>query len=98
MRATSFVDDWCALVGSQGARQLINHKSAHRLIEDREVMLKGKLARLTNASARERWNENSGTAPMDFRWGRTRLIVNDIFDGLNRSADTDGEDADDAPA
>ena len=59
-----------------------DQRVAHELIEQRESQLKGKLARLTNANARERWNENSGTAQMDYRWGVTRDLLKDIFDGL----------------
>ncbi len=98
-RETTFVEAWCELVACQGARQLIEHQPAHQLIELRELDLKkANLARLTNPSARQHWNGNSGTAQMDFRWGRARQLLQDIFIGLNRTDDTDGEDADNAPA
>lgn len=96
-RATSFAEAWCDLIAKSGARRLRDQKGAHLLIEQRESQLKGKLARLTNASARERWNENSGTVQMDYRWGITRDLLKDVFDGLARIND-DEEDTENAPA
>jgi hypothetical protein len=84
------------LISKSGPRRLRDQRAAHELIEQRESQLKGKLARLTNASARERWNENSGTAQMDYRWGIARDLLKDIFDGLARA--NDDEDTENAPA
>jgi hypothetical protein len=96
-RATSFAEAWWDMVANPGPRRLRDHRAAHQLIEQREVQLKGKLARLANASARERWNENSGTAQMDYRWGITRVLLKDIFDGLALVNDEE-EDAEHASA
>ncbi len=92
VRAMGFAQSWWELVASVGASRIKDSNHAYRLIEEREVQLKGKLARLAHAPARERWNESSGTDQMDYRWGRTRVIMQDIFDGLNRR-DEEGNDA-----
>lgn len=84
-RATTFATAWWDMVASvPDPRRLRESKAADRLIEQREVQLKGNLARLANPSARERWNENSGTRQMDFRWWVTQALLKDIFEGLKR--------------
>jgi Family of unknown function (DUF6361) len=85
VRATTFATAWWDMVASvPDPRRLRVSKEADRLIEQREVQLKGNLARLANPSARERWNENSGTRQMDFRWWVTQALLKDIFEGLKR--------------
>ena len=43
-----------------------------------EIQLKRGMARLNNASARDRWNGASGAAPLSYRWSNVRTIVGDI--------------------
>lgn len=89
-RATTFAESWWDMVAKGGARRICDSNVAHRLVKEREVQLKGKLARLANLSARERWNQNSGTGQLDYRWGITQTLLKDIFDGLPQVDDPNG--------
>ena len=56
-----------------------------RLVREREVQLKRGRARLTNPRRLELWGGRSGTGRMAYRWGATKVLLKDIFDGLERS-------------
>jgi hypothetical protein len=82
-RARQFIDLWIELVlNAADASAIIDAKLARQLVEQREVQLKGGLARMTNQRARELWNGAAGTAQMDLRWRSARRIVVDILSGL----------------
>jgi hypothetical protein len=91
-RAMNFAEAWWELVASRGARAISKDQAAHRLVKEREAHLKGKLSRLNNESARKRWQEPSGSGQLDYRWGITQVILNDIFDGLAQVADEEGDE------
>lgn len=78
-----FVDDWISLVANGEHRS----ERARQLVQNREVLLKGGRSRLANASAREQWNGEAGTAGLDYRWTIARSFLTDVIDGLNRSED-----------
>jgi hypothetical protein len=63
-----------------------------KLVANREGQLKGGRARLRreNLRARDRWQGDVDDGPMDFRWGPTRTILNDILRGLHGRAGNDG--------
>ena len=64
---------------------VIDRKQARKLIQKREVQLKGwKRARLESAEALARWSGESGTARLDYRWGIGSTMLRDIHDGLDR--------------
>ena len=83
-RTRDFCEQWILLALGADAGRLADSRGARRLIETRETQLKGALARLTNATARQRWNGASATAQLDFRWGITRTLLDDIAEGLKR--------------
>lgn len=56
------------------------------LIANRERQLKGGLARLSNLRALENWSGESGLGRLDYRWGVSKPLVLDIFDGLQSAA------------
>ena len=60
-------------------------KEAHRLIERRELALKGGLARLTHRRALERFTEVVGLSVQTYRWQNVQRIVGDIRAGLART-------------
>jgi hypothetical protein len=74
-----FIDGWidCAF-GIADVRDLPVSPDATALIRTRECRLKGPLARLDNARARELWNGNSGLARLEYRWRNAQMILNDI--------------------
>ena len=87
----NFVEDWVEGLRLGGPRGVVADSSnARTLVEVREVQLKGTRARLRNARRLELWGGESGTGRMSYRWGGTRRILKDIFDGLARSEDDAG--------
>ena len=86
-----FVEDWVEELKLGGPRGVVADKSnARTLVRGREFQLKGSRARLTNTRRLELWGGESGTGRMAYRWGGTRRILKDIFDGLARSEDDAG--------
>jgi len=80
-----FVDDWFACVREIGTANLADSSEARRLVEQRERHVKGHTrSRYANAQARARWSGDSGTAPIDYRWFRVRILLRDLYAGLDR--------------
>lgn len=81
-----FINTWLDLALSGEASTLRDNRSARSLIRDRERRLKKNLARIDNPRAQELWQGASGNAQLEFRWGITQQLLEDIFVGLE-SAD-----------
>jgi hypothetical protein len=78
-----FIQHWLNLaLEPQVASAIATHPEARRCIQEREAALKGGQARLSNPRALELWQGDSGTAQLDYRWGATRRILQDILAGL----------------
>ncbi|MFH1039548.1 MAG: DUF6361 family protein [PVC group bacterium] len=85
-RTHAFVGEWIQRVQHANRPQtLADDKAVRQLIRQREVALKKGLARLENPRALELWNEAAGTGRLDFRWGKSRQLVNDILEGLGHA-------------
>ena len=81
----TFVERWIEGLQQRGPRAVFNSSSpARRLVRDREIQLKRGRARLASLRHLELWGGRSGTARMDYRWSGTRVLLQDIFDGLER--------------
>jgi hypothetical protein len=74
----NFLNKWFALVEAGDPRGA----AAQRLIQNREVLLKGNRSRLVNSAARENWTGGSGIARLDYRWPVASRFLNDVFTGL----------------
>ena len=86
-RARRFVQSWIDRVTTASAlTSIIDSKPIRQLVENREVQLKGGLARVKSERARELWNGAAGAAQMDLRWRSARRIVIDILTGLEVDA------------
>ena len=82
----SFVTRWIDTLKQDGPEALVPQGSAARaLVREREVQLKRGRARLTNPRRLELWGGRSGTGRMAYRWGASKVLLKDIFDGLERS-------------
>jgi hypothetical protein len=82
-RARRFANDWMTLVFAAGEeRDVVGKDAARRLIDFREVQLKGGLARLRNERALELWPGAAGAGQLDLRWPAARRIVKDILAGM----------------
>ena len=81
-----FVQSWVDNLKWRGPEAIVRDNSTARdMVRDREIRLKGNRARLTSVRHLELWGGRSGTGRMDYRWGVTGRILQDIFDGLARS-------------
>lgn len=86
-RARTFIRSWAELVTTApDLKSIADSKSARQLVENREVQLKGGLARVRSERARELWNGAAGAAQLDLRWSSARRIVADILTGLGAEA------------
>ena len=82
----SFVKRWVENLKCGGAEAVVRQNSTARdLVWERESQLKRSRARLASARHLELWGGRSGTGRMAYRWGVSRRILKDIFDGLARS-------------
>ncbi len=78
-----FVSQWFDIViSAESAHQIPEDRKARDLITLREVRLKGKVARLRNPSALDRWHGASGAHQLRYRWGNAMAIGDDIHNGL----------------
>jgi hypothetical protein len=82
-RARRFTNDWAVLVLTAGGEaEVVESDTARKLVELREVQLKGGLARLRNERALELWPGAAGAGQLDLRWPAARRIVTDILAGM----------------
>lgn len=82
----TFAKDWIELAFKAAAGHAVwEDPYVAQRIAGRERQLKGPRARLNpeNQRGRDRWQGDASGGPMDFRWGPTRIVVNDILAGLN---------------
>lgn len=86
IRTQEFAETWIgiALRAANGERVWDDHRVG-QLIATRERQLKGGRARLLpeNLRARDRWQGDASGGPIDYRWGQTQVILNDILRGLS---------------
>jgi hypothetical protein len=82
--AFTFCRAW--MTAAREAPRSVGDQPALRvLIETRERQLKGALARLSSVRALEKWSGASGLGRLDYRWGISRPMILDIFEGLSSS-------------
>jgi hypothetical protein len=79
-----FAESWMAMALDDPAA-VFDRRDARQLIMNRERSLKGGLARLQSRRALERWNGESGTGRLTYRWMQGRRAVADILEGLSRN-------------
>jgi hypothetical protein len=80
-----FVEQWWAIViDRQKAAAVADDRAARTLIAERERKLKGPLARMFNARARERWGYEAGTGRLSYRWPNAQRLSRDILEALER--------------
>ena len=80
-----FAERWLSLVLSPDlAAQKLESSEIGTLLRGREEQLKGPRARLVreNRRGRDLWQGDAGVFRMDYRWGQSEVILNDILRGL----------------
>lgn len=89
-RTRTFVTRWLKiLLDEDDPNNLAESKQARDLISSRELYMKGKRARLHSPEALGRWAGASGTAQLDFRWGITKRLLSDVYEGLYGEGEPD---------
>lgn len=85
----TFCTQWISYskAGGKSFDEFVDNASIQALIRDRERFLKRENARLSNSRALENWRGDSGIGQLDYRWRIVRIMVNDIYTGLNRGED-----------
>jgi hypothetical protein len=87
-RAKAFIDRWVELVRHAGHQSdVVESAAARQLVDHREQQLKGSLARLHSQRAQELWGGAAGIQQLDLRWNKSRGLIVDILNGLERSPD-----------
>ncbi|MBL8756792.1 MAG: hypothetical protein JNK15_26075 [Planctomycetes bacterium] len=95
-RTQDFAKRWIVVAMRAVAGEAVwQDPQVEALVAARERQLKGGRARLLpeNLRARDRWVGNAGIGPLDYRWGRTSVIVNDILQGLASASGAGARDA-----
>jgi hypothetical protein len=77
----AFVNQWIDLVEAE------DHASARaeKLVQDRELRLKGRRSRIAYPDARKGWSGGAGLVPLDYRWQVAQRFLDDVLAGLSRS-------------
>lgn len=89
----AFISRWIENLKQSGPKATILPESrARSLVQQREIQIKRGRARLVNPRHLELWGGQSGTDRMGYRWGGTRLLLKDVFEGLER-IEADAESA-----
>jgi len=81
-----FVTSWCSLVVG-GEWALLYSSSARSMVRSREIAKKGRnRSRFVNMAALWQWGGAAGMYRMDFRWGIVKVLLSDLFAGLENDA------------
>ncbi len=80
-RTIGFVEGWLDRVVATGTA-LDGDEPAARLIEKRELALKGGRARFVNRRALDQYSGRAGLGRLGYRWSGTRALLLDLHDGL----------------
>ncbi|MBK6874132.1 MAG: hypothetical protein IPJ14_19030 [Kineosporiaceae bacterium] len=81
-----FVRAWIDAVIDDRTPAAADDAALRRLARDREIAQKGGQARLSNAALLKSWSGEAGTGRLVYRWTNVRRLVNDVAEGLVRSA------------
>lgn len=85
-RTREFAQNWINIASRAAKGEPVwRDDQVAKLIADRERQLKGGRSRLApeNLRARDRWEGDASGAMIDYRWGQTQVILNDILRGLS---------------
>lgn len=78
-----FISEWQRLLTQHGLA-VAESEEALTLIEQREWQLKQNRSRFRNQRALEVWGGESGTARLNFRWPTVRILLADLYAGLDQ--------------
>lgn len=82
----AFVEAWVNRVrNASNPTELARDRVAQRLIQEREVALKGGRARLVNPRHLELWSGASGDGQLDLRWRISQRLAIDILESIPKT-------------
>lgn len=73
-----FLEKWVDEVRAHGAAAA-HAPSMHQLLKQREINLKRGRARVANPEALNAWTGRAGLVRLDYRWGVSRRLINDLL-------------------
>ena len=79
----SFVQQWIDHA-RESHQDLLSNAVALNLIKRREMKLKGTRSRFRNQRALEQWGGHSGVGRLVYRWPNVKVLLNDLYQGMNR--------------
>jgi hypothetical protein len=79
----SFVEQWIDHT-RKSPKTLLSNADALNLIKRREMKLKGTHSRFRNQRVLEQWRGYSGTGRLVYRWPNVKVLLNDLYQGMNR--------------
>lgn len=80
-----FVQQWIDHIRKR-PKELLSNVEALNLIKQREMKLKGSRSRFRNQRALEQWGGSSGIGRLVYRWPNVKVLLNDLYQGINRGA------------
>ena len=82
-RTRTFVQQWIDHT-RKSPKDLLSNTEALCLIKRREKKLKGNRSRFKNQRALEQWGGYSGVGRLVYRWPNVKVLLNDLYLGMNR--------------
>lgn len=79
----NFVENWISHV-CNSPDNLLSDMKILNLVRNREISLKKNHSRFTNRRTLEQWGGSSGTGRLVYRWPNVQVLLNDLYQGLNR--------------
>jgi hypothetical protein len=79
----SFVQYWIEYT-RKSPNKIPSNTEALNLIKRREMKLKGTRSRFKNQRALEQWGGYSGVGKLVYRWPNVKVLLNDLYQGINR--------------
>ncbi|MDT8429400.1 MAG: DUF6361 family protein [Pseudomonadales bacterium] len=79
----SFVQQWIDHT-RKSPKHLLSNTEALNLIKRREMKLKGTRSRFRNQRVLEQWGGYSGVGRLVYRWPNVQVLLNDLYQGMNR--------------
>ena len=81
-----FIKDWISMaLNSRNVEGVLDSSQTEGLIQNREKKLKKGKSRFQNDKALEQWGGQSGMAQLDYRWGKVKVLLTDLYKGLEGS-------------
>lgn len=77
-----FVERWISIV-QRNQNGIAENPDAKALVRHQEKRLKKGRSRFTNRRALDQWGGASATSRLTYRWGRVRVLLNDLYGGLD---------------